>query len=232
MSESLPNSSRRGFLGKIAAGAAAIGAASLAPFTAGAKKINKEFLPFEDPDDWIKKIPGKHKMVFDVTEPHGIFPFAWPRVFMLTNEMSGANAKDVGVIVVLRHSGIPYAMQDQLWAKYNFGEVFKVEDPVKKASSATRNPFWQPKPGDYKVPGLGNVAIGINELQQNGVQFCVCDMAILVNSAIIASKMNMDPEVVKKDFIAGLLPGVHRVPSGVWALGRAQSQGFGYCFAS
>jgi intracellular sulfur oxidation DsrE/DsrF family protein len=123
-------------------------------------------------------------------------------------------------------------MQDQLWAKYNFGEVFKIEDPVKKASSATRNPFWQPKPGDYKVPGLGNVAIGINELQQNGVQFCVCDMAILVNSAIIASKMNMDPEVVKKDFIAGLLPGVHRVPSGVWALGRAQSQGFGYCFAS
>jgi intracellular sulfur oxidation DsrE/DsrF family protein len=232
MRELFPNTSRRGFLGKITAGAAAIGAASLSPFTAGAKKINNEFFPGEDPDDWIKKIPGKHKIVFDVPEPHGIFPFAWPRVFMMTNEMSGAAMKDVGVIVVLRHSSIPYAMQDQLWAKYNFGDVFKIDDPVKKVSSATRNPLWQPKPGDYSVPGIGNVAIGINELQQNGVQFCVCDMAIMVNSAVIASKMNMDAETVKKDFIAGLLPGIHRVPSGVWALGRAQEQGFGYIYAS
>ena len=232
MREPLSNTSRRGFLGKIAAGAAAIGAYSLAPFTAGAKKINNEIFPGEDPDEWIKKIPGKYKMVFDVTEPHGVYPFAWPRVYMLTNEMSGASPKDVGTIVVLRHAAIPYAMQDQLWAKYNFGEVFKAEDPVKKAAVAVRNPFWQPKAGDFQVPGLGNVAIGINELQQNGVQFCVCDMAIKVYSTVIATSMNMDAEKVKNDFIAGLLPGIHRVPSGVWALGRAQAQGFGYCFAS
>ena len=82
------------------------------------------------------------------------------------------------------------------------------------------------------MPGIGDVAIGINELQQSGVQFCVCDMAIQVYSHAIASSMNMDGETVKKDFVAGLLPGIHRVPSGVWALGRAQSQGFGYIFAS
>ena len=232
MRELLPNTSRRGFLGKIAAGAAAIGAASLSPLTTGAKKIQKEFLPAKDPDEWIKKMTGKYKMVFDVTEPHGVYPFAWPRVYMITNEMSGADAKDASVIVVLRHAAIPYAMQDQLWAKYNFGDVFKAEDPVKKVSSATRNPFWQPKQGDFKVPGIGDVAIGINELQQSGVQFCVCDMAIQVYSHAIASSMNMDGETVKKDFVAGLLPGIHRVPSGVWALGRAQSQGFGYIFAS
>lgn len=231
MREPLRHTSRRGFLGRIAAGAATIGAASLAPFTAGAKEMTKKINPSEDPDEWIKKIPGKHKIVFDVTQPHGIFPFAWPRVFMITNEMAGADQKDVGVIVVLRHSAIPYAMEDKLWAKYNFGTVFKADDPVKNVS-AVRNPFWQPKSGDYKIPGIGNVAIGINELQQNGVKFCVCDMAITVNSAAIAAKMNMDHETVKKDFIAGLLPGIHRVPSGVWALGRAQSHGFGYCFAS
>jgi intracellular sulfur oxidation DsrE/DsrF family protein len=231
MKQPIRNTSRRGFLGRLAAGAATIGAASLSPFSAGAKAISHEFEHVDDPDQWFKNITGKQKMVFDVTQPHGVFPFAWPRVFLLTNEMSGASQKDVGIIVVLRHSAIPYAMEDKLWAKYNFGEVFKVDDPVMKAS-AVRNPFWQPKTGDYKIPGIGNVAIGINELQQNGVKFCVCEMAITVNSAAIASKMNMDHETVKKDFIDGLLPGIHRVPSGVWALGRAQNHGFGYCFAS
>ena len=225
------HSTRRSFLGKIAAGAATIGAASMAPFTAGAKKISREIENSSDPDEWFKKIPGRYKMVFDVTQPHGVFPFAWPRVFLITNEMAGAAQNDVGVIVVLRHSAIPYAMEDRVWAKYNLGEVFKAEDPVKQ-TAAVRNPFWQPKTGDFKVPGLGNVAIGINELQQNGVKFCVCEMAIRVNSAAIAAKMNLDHAVVQKDFTDALLPGIHKVPSGVWALGRAQSHGFGYCFAS
>jgi intracellular sulfur oxidation DsrE/DsrF family protein len=36
---------------------------------------------------------------------------------------------------------------------------------------------------------------------------------------------------VKKDWESGLLPGVTVVPSGVWALGRAQENKCAYCFA-
>jgi intracellular sulfur oxidation DsrE/DsrF family protein len=108
--------------------------------------------------------------------------------------------------------------------------VFKADDPLTKAP-ATRNPFWQPKEGDFKVPGLGNVAIGINELQSNGVMFCACNMAITVYSAVIADMMKMDAETVKKEWLAGVLPGVQVVPSGVWAVGRAQEHGCTYCFA-
>jgi hypothetical protein len=42
--------------------------------------------------------------------------------------------------------------------------------------------------------------------------------------------MNLKPEDVKADWMKGLLPGIHVVPSGVWALGRAQEHGCGYCF--
>ena len=94
-----------------------------------------------------------------------------------------------------------------------------------------RNPFWKPAPGDFKIPGIGEVAIGINDLQNDGVMFCVCDMAMTVFSAAVADKMKMNAADVKAEWMKGLLPGVQVVPSGVWAVGRSQEHGCTYCFA-
>jgi hypothetical protein len=179
---------------------------------------------------WFDKIKGKHRMVFDATRPHDILPFAWPRVFLLTNQKTGSEEKDCTAMVILRHDAIPYAMENSLWKKYNFGEVFKADDPATKTASV-RNPFWQPKEGDYKVPGIGNVAIGINELQSSGVMFGVCDVALTVYSAAVAEGMKLKPEDVKKEWVAGILPDIQIVPSGVWAINRAQEHGCSYCFA-
>ena len=108
--------------------------------------------------------------------------------------------------------------------------MFKADDPATKAA-ATKNPFWKPAAGEYKIPGFGEVAIGINELQQSGVMFCVCDAAMTVYSAIAAEKMGLKADDVKKEWTAGLLPEIQSVPSGVWALGRAQERGCTYIFA-
>jgi intracellular sulfur oxidation DsrE/DsrF family protein len=178
----------------------------------------------------FKKITGKHRIVFDSPHPHEIFPFAWPRVFLLTNEATGTKEKDNSVVVVLRHSSIGYAMEDRLWAKYELGKLFEANDPETK-EPAKRNPFWKPKEGAYKVPGVGTILIGVNELQASGVMFCVCQAAISVYSALTAQAMNLKHEDVKNDFMSGLLPGIQPVPSGVWALGRAQEKGCGYIFA-
>ena len=225
----LNGESRRDFLGKLAAGAAALGTVSIAPFQAQAENALSEY-DAADPEAWFNKIKGKHRIVFDATQPHELMPFAWPKVFLLTNQATGTPEKDCGVVVVLRHDAIPYALQSDLWAKYKLGEIFKAHDPATK-EPATRNPFWKPKEGDFKIPGIGNVAIGINELQDNGVLFCVCNMAITVYSAVAADMMKMDVETVKKEWLAGVLPNIHVVPSGVWALGRAQEKGCTYCFA-
>ena len=226
------NSGRREFLGTLTAGAAAIGIAGIvAPIQqvqAGAAKAIK--LPTSEVEEWFKKIKGKHRMVFDVTQPHEIFPFAWPRVFLMTNEITGTVAKECSVVVVLRHDAIPYAIQNDLWTKYNFGEVFKANDPATK-QPAVRNPFWKPAKGEYKVPGIGEAAIGINELQESGVMFCVCEAALTVYSAALADKLKVDAGELKKEWVAGLLPGIQPVPSGVWAIGRAQENGCAYCFA-
>jgi hypothetical protein len=217
---------RREFLGKLTTGAVAGFAALTTSFTATADTDES----LSNADEWFKKLTGKHRMVFDVTQPHEIFPFAWPRVFLITNGATGTPEKECGVVVVLRHDAIGYAMEDRLWEKYKFGEVFKAKDPA-TGTAATRNPFAKPKPGDFKVPGLGQVAIGINELQSSGVMFCVCEAAITVYSAAVAQGANLDAAEVRKDWVAGLLPGIQVVPSGVWAVGRAQEHGCSYCFA-
>lgn len=222
---------RRGFLGSLATGAAAVGITSIIPtLQTLANEPSSAFEVSDDPEEMFKKINGKHRIVFDSPHPHEIYPFAWPRVFLLTNEATGTKDKDCSVVVVLRHSSIGYAMEDRLWAKYKLGELFEANDPATKLP-ALRNPFWKPSTGAYKIPGVGEVLIGINELQSSGVMFCVCETAITVYSAVAAQKMKIDGAEVRKDFISGLLPGIQLVPSGVWALGRAQEKGCGYIFA-
>ena len=223
-------SKRREFLSSFATGAAALGLGSLVPSMNAKAENERVNHDFADAEDWFSKIKGKHRIAFDVTEPNEIFPFAWPKVFLVTNEMTGTAPKDCNAVVILRHAAIPYAFENRLWEKYKFGEVFKAPDPATKAP-ATRNPFWQPKPDDFKIPGLGAVPIGINDLQSQGVMFCVCNMAITVYSAVVAQGMGQDPNTVKQDWLSGLLPGVQVVPSGVWAVGRAQEHGCAYCFA-
>ena len=224
-----PSSSRRNFLGSIASGAAAIGMASL-PVSATANAYFSAGQTAIDPDAWFKQLKGKHRIVFDATRPNGIFPFAWPKVFLLTNAATGTPEKDSNAVVVLRHDAIVYAMEDKLWDKYKLGEHFKADDHRTK-SPAVRNPFWKPNKGEFKIPGIGEVAIGINELQESGVLFCVCEMAMTVHSATVAMAMGMEAANVKKEWMDGLLPGIQPVPSGVWALGRAQEHQCAYCFA-
>jgi len=239
-----PATSRRKFLGTLTTGAATLGVAGLvSPFQklhASGDAITNNVIahPTIDPDEWFEQIKGKHRIVFDATRPHEVMPFVWPKVFLLTNGATGTPEKDCSVVVVLRHDAIPYAFEDRLWAKYKFAEVFKANDiggAFQAADAATaasvRNPFWKPKKGDFKVPGFGDVQIGINELQASGVMFCVCSAAMTVYSAALAGAMNVSADEVMNDWKAGLLPGIQIVPSGVWAVGRAQEHGCTYCFA-
>jgi len=221
---------RRGFLGGIAAGAAAMGIATLSPLQQIHASPEIPHANANDPaEDVFKNLKGKHRIVFDVVEPVWLFPFAWPRVFLLTNMATGTPEKENNVVVVLRHSAIPYAMEDKLWTKYNFAEFFDVKDGEKKA--VTRNAFWKPAAGTFKIPGFGVVPVGINELQDSGVQFVVCNAAMTVYSAMAAEKMKMKPEEVYAEWKSGLLPGITPVPSGVWAVGRAQENKCAYCYA-
>ncbi len=220
---------RRGFLGRIAAGAAAFGLGGLiAPFEGVAQptRATAGVSPNPEFEAWLNKITGKHKMIYDVPEPNGGFGLAWSRVFLnTTNEQYGTTDADNSVVVVLRHNGIPLGMRSEMWAKYKLGEGFKINDGATN-QPAVRNPFAQVKAGELPIPGMA-----VDELVAKGVQFGICNIALTIYSGMFAKKMGMQAEVIKKDWVANLLPGVQVVPSGVIAVNRTQEKGCAYCFA-
>src|SRR5436190_6769841 len=114
---------RRGFLGMIASGAAAIGLSALvSPLQLSAQqKTGTKMAPApamkSEADMWFDKLKGKHRVVYDATRTHEIMPFVWPLVFIVTNEATGTPAADCGVVVVLRHEAIAYAFKDAMWPK-------------------------------------------------------------------------------------------------------------------
>lgn len=209
---------RRGFLGRIAAGAAALGLSSGVPSTLSAETLTMS----KDPalDAWLGKIKGKHKMVFDVTEPNNGFGVIWPRIYMNTMNATYPG-ETVTPVVILRHAGIPLGMTDALWAKYPLGETFGIKEgdaPAKKNVYANIT--------NLPLPGLGTT-----NLLKDGVLIGLCDVALTVYSAGVAEKVGMAADAVKKEWVAGLLPGIQIVPSGVFGVARTQELGCAYCFA-
>jgi len=215
---------RRGFLGRLAATAAA-GVAGLTPLRLEAQPPRHEpIVGGADPsfETWLNRITGKHKMIFDAPEPNSGMPVVWPRVWLNgNNENYGTRDAENSAVIVLRHSAIPLAMQDALWAKYKLGEVFSLKDGD---APATRNIFAKPLP--LPLPGTG-----VEQLLASGAQIGVCNVALTIYSGVVAQKMGMDAATVKAEWVAGLIPGVQVVPSGVLAVSRAQEKGCVYCFA-
>ena len=210
---------RREFLGTLAAAAAVTGMSGLIP-----RDILAAVPPTPVSDAqleaWFGKLKGKHRQVFDAPMPNDGMPAIWPRVYLNTME-AAYPGEGASAMVILRHDGLPLSMKDELWAKYPLGEIFHINDGN---APAKRNPY-------ASITGLPIPGLGINELIKGGVLVGACDVALTVYSAGAAQRMNMDPAAVKREWVAGLIPGVQIVPSGVLAVGRAQELGCSYCFA-
>ena len=210
---------RRGFLGRLAAVAAAAGLGGVTPARLGAEEMPQDKSLDAALDAWFGRIKGKHKMIFDAPEPNSGMPAIWPRVYL--NTMAATWPGQTTAVVILRHDGLALALSDPIWAKYGIGEMFNVKDgdaPAKRNVYAT-------------ITGLPIPGLGIAELLKSGVLVGACDVALTIYSAGAAKKMGLDPETVKKEWVAGLLPGVQVVPSGVLGVARSQELGCAYCFA-
>ena len=222
--KTIKSNSRRQFLGAIALGATASTLSVLTnPMYADVPIPNSKKL--NDAEDWFEKIKGKHRIVYDGSEPHSGFPIIWNWAFYLTNNGTGTPDEDMTAMTVLRHNAIPIAFEDRLWQKYPLGKVFEVN--TSSGEPYSRNPYYEPQEGDFPMPQIE----GIKRMMERGAMFCVCDLAMQVYSGIVATQMSLDPKEVYEDWVSGLLPGIQLVPSGVWALGRAQEHGCGYIFA-
>jgi intracellular sulfur oxidation DsrE/DsrF family protein len=216
---------RRGFISAMAMG---VTASSLSILTNPIFANDARFFPsqLDEADNWFKNIKGKHRIVYDGAMPNNGFPVIWNWAFYETNNQTGSNDKDITAVTVFRHGASGLGFSDIIWEKYQLGNVLKVTDS-KTQNPSTRNLYYEPKQGDFPLPDIQ----GIKKLQERGALFCVCDLATKKLTKTLAEKMNLNPVDVYTEWIKHLLPGVQLVPSGVWALGRAQEHGCGYIYA-
>jgi intracellular sulfur oxidation DsrE/DsrF family protein len=188
-------------------------------------KVNTPAYEKENPDEWFAQLKGKHKILLDVPAHKGGSFLTFARNFLETNNETGTSDEDLNVLVILRHFGIALGLNDSMWEKYKIGDYVKLNDAETKEPSL-RNVFWKPKSSDA-WPGNKS----ISSLQKRGIIICVCDKSVEGFAEDFSHTTKFKKSEIISDLYANMIPDVKIVPSGVWALGRAQEQGCGYCFA-
>jgi len=110
-----------------------------------------------------------------------------------------------------------------MWEKYRIGASMKIIDPESKAP-ATKNPFLRPKPGVLLVDDMA-----LDRLLERGVVFGACNIALMVQSKMLAENAGVSAEEAAKEWAANVVPGITIIPSGTWGVNRAQEAGCTYC---
>ena len=214
---------RRSFLSRFGVGLAAAGAVAAAiPARAQSAGFQAARHPL---DDWFDEPKAMHRLVFDTTTPNGGgAAMAYANNFIVANK-SGYNvdAKDLAIVIILRHFSTPFAYNDAAWAKY--GTIMAA--PTNFTDPKTKQP---PNANLYNKTGYGldlpNFGTTIDALVQNGVRFAVCDMATHFFAGQIAQRTNQMPDAVYKELAASLVPNSRLVPAGIVAVNRAQERGY------
>jgi hypothetical protein len=226
---------RRDFLGQLASAGVVLAAggacatsgshptgATLTPVGGGAPEPGKD--PEKDNSwdmTWLTRITGRHKQVYDISvlgEGQGLrtirnYLNAYRDVFHL-------NPPDVTAVAGMVNAG-HINFTDAIWAKYGFGEETKTKD-LHSDAWVTRNVFRHADAGEAMVD------YSLEALQARGVIFWQCNNALKGITRRLATKMQMAPEAVRAELIAGMLPGVVLVPAHTMAIGLAQEHGCTY----
>ncbi|MGZ8458430.1 MAG: hypothetical protein ACXWZS_16435 [Gemmatirosa sp.] len=127
----------------------------------------------------------------------------------------------------VRGTGLPLVLADALWSKYRLGERYEITDPSSRTAS-TRNLYTT---ANVQANGPVTAAQTVEALQRRGVLFLVCDNTLTGATRTLAAAGLGSPNAIRADLLAGILPGVVRVPAMVIAFSRMQERGVSYVYA-
>jgi intracellular sulfur oxidation DsrE/DsrF family protein len=230
MSTHSPSSpERRSFLARLNAGAASLAALAVGGVAMAQEKSAAAARVFEparhDKDDWLDKLPGKHRLVFDTTTAEGLaLAIAFTNNFIRVNRAEyGVANTDLAILIIARHRSTAFGYNDAIWAKYGkaLAARDKLEDPKTKAAP-TVNIYNTAEFGDL----LSNRGTTMDALAKLGVQFGVCSVATRANAGRIAEAVGGSAETINAELISNLVSNARMVPAGIVAVARAQERGY------
>jgi hypothetical protein len=226
MSDNTSFFARRSFLARIAASYGLVGVAS-GTSVAAAQSPPTNFRPARhSQDDWMDKIPGKHRLVFDTTSPAAFgAALAYADNYLSANKDAyGLTDQDHAIIIVARHFSTPFAYNDAMWKKYSKAmPPFVVLDDPKTKQRPDFNIYFDKAYG-LDLPNLGTT---ISAVQKRGVHFAVCEKATRFFAGnYLAKATGGTADGTYNELVANLVPNSHMVAAGIVAVNRAQEHGF------
>lgn len=164
-------------------------------------------------DDWLDENAARHRNLFDTYSPEH---FADAILFsgnIFEANLSGYDvaAKDLSVVLVVRHNTTPFGYNDAMWAKY--GKHF-----------STRMAWVDPK--THEAPTSNIYTARFVALAKNGLQLAVCQRTTRAYINIIARETGGKADEIYKELTTNLVIPGHVVPAGVITVTRAQERGY------
>ena len=224
--------SRRSFVGRAAAGFAALAAPGISA---------EASLLFKSSDWQMASFQLLMKQKFDVKQLYDIAAIDDGSAFEhMVNSLNGLQfgfdlpASQIRLVGAFRGFGTMLILSDYAWEKYRIGELYKVDDP-RTGKPATRNIYYPSSAGTppkYTSDDPDDAASAfqdssIQALQARGVQLLACHLALEGHAGRMVKKLKLQQtqQEVAQDLAAHLLPGVLIVPSMVAAIAMLQSKG-------
>jgi hypothetical protein len=200
---------RRAFLGQLGVAAAALIVDRPPPAVPRSPRLTSEW-----DLSWVERLSGvPYRVVFDANQVADGFAFDLASTFLdQYHEVYDTSDDQARAVIVMRQLGTPLALGDALWDRYAIGEEINMQDPATHAP-ARRNPFLKGK---------------LAALRARGTILLLCNIAANNWASSHAARSHRDAEAVWAEVKSGLAPGVILVPSGVFALIRAQNAGCAY----
>jgi len=159
---------------------------------------------------WLDALASaQYRVVFNAEDIADGAAMAYAEAFLNDfHQTHGTTDAQTRPVIVFRRLGTPMALDDVMWDRYGVGEDSRITDGRTRAA-AKRN--------IYKKQ--------IEERRARGLICLLCNIALGNWSARAAKRTNKKPEDVIAEAKANLVPGTILVPSGIYALIRAQNAG-------
>jgi intracellular sulfur oxidation DsrE/DsrF family protein len=212
-----PITERRSFLNRLKLGTAA--AFALGGIARAQVKPATPFVPARhDKDDWLDKIPGKHRMVIDTTSSSAFADsLLFASNFLLVNRNEyGLQNSDIALVVIARHVSTSFGFNNAMWAKYSVPMADGFVDPKTKQTPKTNVFQAEASAGPASLDGLAS----------QGVQFAVCSMATRRIAGTIAKATGGNTNSIFDELSANLIGNGRLAPAGILVVNRAQERGY------
>jgi hypothetical protein len=178
---------------------------------------------------WADKVTGKYRMAFDAPQIADGVSLHQVRSFFAGYKAAYAlGDTDLSAVLILRHAAVPMACGDDVWSDGFIGTDKNLKDPV-TGEPTKRNPF-------INIPADARHSLtwpdgALDTLITRGAVVLVCDLALGGLVGQVAERRKLARQDARKLVYDSILPGITRMPSGIFATSHAQQLGCGMMYA-